>query len=290
MDYHLFSDLPRIGAALLSSPWLILPGHHRSMVEQLEAHRSGKPRAAPVVVHGDDWEAEAEPEYGLYDPVTRVGLLEIKGVIGKGLSRLSMACGGVCLDQVENALDGLRAHRPRAVQLYLNTPGGTVTGVEEFRQALQDFAAKVCPVHAFSDVMCCSAGEWIAAGATTHHAAGSSVLGSIGVYHPLIDETLRYAQDGVKVHLVNSGPDKGAGYPGTPITSGHIAKARLEVDAIGADFFGAMAKRWKRLQPAVHFTGETFRAKSLEGRALHDGILPSRRHHLTWMLKQHHWR
>lgn len=292
MPKNIFSDYPRIAAALLTEPWLIEPGVHRSLVAQLHAHQRGAvhitsaasgPAFDPAIGTADAPDGYIN-QYATFDHATGIGMLDIKGVIGKGLSSMAMDCGGLCLDVVEEGLDGLAAMNPRAIQLYLNTPGGTVGGVEEFANSLRQFATTVAPVHAYVDSMCCSAGEWIATGATTRHAAGSATLGSIGVYTALTDSTEFHTKEGEKVHLIKTGPLKGAGYPGTEITAAQLADAQSRVDAIGADFFAAMSARWANLTPSVHFSGGTFAAKSPAGMALHDGLIPNRRAHLAALL------
>lgn len=293
MNYNIFSDLPRIAAALMCEPWLIVPEHHRSMVDQIAAHRS-QPQGAR---HSDrSWDRSDPPEGYInritsYDKASGIGMIDIKGVIGKGLSQMAMDCGGFDLNLVDEGLSKLAALKPSAVQLYLNTPGGSVTGVEETAAAIEEFAGTTAPVHAYVDSMCCSAGEWLASGATSLMAAPSAVLGSIGVYSAMVDSSEHYRKEGFQVHLLASAPDKGAGYPGTVVTQGQLDAARAQVMEIAEDFFSQMARR----QPAgraalvkdIHFSGRTFRAKSAEGAALHDGLLRDRASHLGALVRTH---
>ena len=287
MPYNIFSDLPRIAAALHDEPWLILPSHHRSMVEQIAAHRSQPQAYRP----GRSSSQDEAPPVGYvnaitsYDKASGLAVIDVKGAIGKGLSSMATSCGGFDLNTLEDGLARLADIKPRAVQMYFNTPGGTVTGIEEASAAIEEFSMMTAPIHAYSDALCCSAGEWLAASASSRTAAPSTILGSIGVYSARFDESAMYAKEGVKVHLIASGPDKGAGYPGTEISADHLAKTREEVMALAGEFFAHMSHRQALLgraplDPAVHFTGATFRAKSPAGALLHDGLVPSRQAHL----------
>ena len=181
MSYDIFTDLPRIGAVLLHEPWLILPSVHQTMVEQLESYRSNP--AASVRLAGGKKQDEEKPEgyvnrLTTFDKASGIAMINVEGVIGKKLGWLDTMCGGVDLNELEDGLEKLADLKPSAVQLYLDTPGGTVTGVAEATAALEEFAANVAPVHAYTDIMCCSAGEWLASGATSR-SASSEFAGSI---------------------------------------------------------------------------------------------------------------
>jgi ClpP class serine protease len=255
MNYDIFSDLPHIATKLLHEPWLILPAHHLSMVEQLEAHRAQpadfRQALAAEKNKGGKKAAVEEPPEGQLNPVTffdkntGLAVIAVEGTIGKKLSWLETMCGGVDLNALEDGLSRLADEKPTAVQLYLDTPGGTVTGVAEAAAMIEEFAANVAPVHAYVDIMCCSAGEWLASGATSRCAAGSALLGSIGVYNAMFDQSARYAQQGVTVHLKTSGPLKGAGFPGTRPTDRQLEAMQAEVDRLAQDFYGQMNRRQK---------------------------------------------
>ncbi len=299
-EYNIFSDLPHISAKLFDEPWLILPSMHRSMVAQLEAHRTLPPEMRQEKLAARDKKstpAEEKPEGWVnrittFDKESGLAFINVEGVIGKKLGWFESMCGGFDLNALEDGLEKLAELRPSAVQLYLDTPGGTVTGVAEASSAVEEFAGMVAPVHAYVDIMCCSAGEWLGAGATSRCAAGSALLGSIGVYNAMYDQSARYAEQGVTVHLKSSGPLKGAGFPGTRPTDRQLEAMQEEVDRLAGQFFGQMTRRQSAmgraaLDPGTHFTGGTFRADTPGGRALVDAIVPSRRAHMSQIAAQY---
>jgi len=302
MSYDIFSDLPHVARKLLHEPWLILPAHHLSMVEQLEAHRSQPTHLrsyASVDKKKDSKKATADapPEGQLnpvtfYDQATGLAVLAVEGTIGKKLGWLETMCGGFDLNALEDGLSQLADLKPTAVQLYLDTPGGTVTGIAEAAAMIEDFAATVAPVHAYVDIMCCSAGQWLASGATTCCAAPSALLGSIGVYNAMFDTTARYAAAGTTVHRATSGPLKGAGIPGTRPTDRQLEAMQAEVTRLAQDFYDQMNRSQATagrppLDPATHFTGGTFRAGTPTGAPLVDAILPSRQNHMNMLATQY---
>ena len=301
MSYDPFSDLPHIATKLLHEPWLIYPAHHLSMVEQLEAYRSQplEARRAAVEKKSDSKKAAAPtlPEGQInnvtfYDKASGIAIIAIEGTIGKKLGMLETLCGGFDLNALEDGLTQLAALQPTAVQLYLDTPGGTVTGITEAAAMIEQFSATVAPVWAYVDIMCCSAGAWLASAATTMMAAPSALLGSIGVYNAMYDQSARYADMGIGVHLKSSGPLKGAGFPGTRPTDRQLEAMQQEVDRLAQDFFSQMqrsqkAARRPALDPAIHFTGGTFRASSAAGSALVDAVIPNRALHLSLLAHQY---
>lgn len=296
MNYDIFSDLPHIASALLNEPWMILPSHHRSMVEQLMAHRAALATAPGAITLGSasrkPLQQEDPPEGYVnaitsFDKESRLGIIEINGVMGKGLSTLATLCGGVDMNALHDGLDKLSSLGPVAVELYLSTPGGSVNGMQEATSALEEFAASI-PVHGFTDKMCCSAGAFLATGVSTLLAAPTASLGSIGIYSAFLDTSGAYAADGKKLLTFTSGPLKGMGSPGTALTPLQMTEMQRGVDEMAAIFFAQMQRRQPEnraaLDPTIHFTGGHWQAQSAAGSALHDGLMRDRATHLRHLV------
>lgn len=298
MISEILSALPRIGQAVFCQPWMIRPSFHADvLVPQLLAARENPARYAGV--NEDRKDNDLGPIYD-YDKKTGIAQLLISGVIGKGLSSLDMECGGVCVDQLSQALDEIAAFKPRTLAVHLNTPGGTVTGVEEFAAELRQFADTIAPVHAYTDTQCCSAGYWIAAACDTFTAAPSADIGSIGVYCALFDTSRLYQEKGIDVTVVTSGKYKGQGYPGTPISQDYKDLVAADVARCEQRFYAHVATRRAAqitteattlaatgqpdLTPADHASaimqGQTWMALDAPS-ALIDGFFSNRRRHLA---------
>jgi ClpP class serine protease len=56
------------------------------------------------------------------------------------------------------------------------------------------------------------------------------------------------AEFGVQVRVVSTGPYKGLGIPGTPLTEAYVDEVQHHIDQVGHFFFAAV-QRGRRLQP-----------------------------------------
>jgi signal peptide peptidase SppA len=120
-----------------------------------------------------------------------------------------------------------------AIVLDMDTPGGTVNGCPELSDAI---ARCTKPVVAYSAGMIASAGYWLAAGCDKVLLSRSAEAGSIGVYCAHMDITEYYSNLGVKVSLFASGANKGAGFPGVPLTDEQRNTIRADVMRIAGEF------------------------------------------------------
>lgn len=282
-----FAEYPRISAALMHEPWAIIPAHHQSMVEQLGAYIAN-PAAAPMAgirLGGrSELPAGALNSITTYDAASGLGIISARGVIGKGLSQLAMDCGGLDLNQIEDGLDQMRGMKPKAVAIHFNSPGGAVTGVQECAAAIESFGAQVAPVFGYTDTMAASAAYWLACSCDMFHAAGSALVGSIGVYSSLVDSSAEAAAAGRKVYVVTSGAQKARGYPGVPVTPEHLTAVQAGVQRAEARFFGHVSARRQGVNGAEAFTGDYWPAQDAPF-GLTDGFIRSRGDHLAFVLQ-----
>ena len=218
---------PRIHHAVFFEPWAILESKHASIRAVLEAAMQGNML---------DLLDERKPaEYAVADGI---GIIPIEGVIGKGLSTMEKACGGVCVDEIGSMLGQAMADQSvQGIMLDINSPGGSVAGVPELADAISA-ASEVKPVMAYTDGEMASAAYWLAAGAKAIYATKSAVVGSIGVYIPWMDSSAFYAANGRKVEVIrNAGADlKGMGIPGTSLSDDQRAHLQEHVDQVAKMF------------------------------------------------------
>lgn len=288
MSARLFHELPRIAAALLTEPWMIVPSHHRSLVKQVDAflERRGAESSLPQAGLFDEppLPPGAINRVCTFDKASGLAVINARGVIGKGLSTLSMNCGGLCLDQIEGAFDALRRMPVKAVAMHWNSPGGSVNGTEECAAGIRDFSETVAPVFGYTDTMACSAAYWIAAACDKFHAAPSAYIGSIGVYSYMIDDSAAWAMRGEKMILAASGPQKAAGFPGIPVTDDQIAALKNTVARMANRFFSHVRSRRASVGDDA-FDGDYWPAADAPP-ALHDGFIRSRTAHLEYAYTQ----
>ena len=255
---------PRIAEKIYSSPWAIKPSQHAAIARAFESH-----------IRGDAAQSLTEISAGVEMEISDgIAIIPIAGVIGKHLSLMETACGGVDLDGVAAALSiAVEDENVRAIVLNINSGGGTVTGVQEISARIKA-ASETKPVIAYTDGQCCSAAYWMASQATAIYASPSAEVGSIGVYMALLDESASLAQQGVKVNLVKAGKFKASGAPFQPLTDDERAMFQADVDKIYRRFTSSVTERRPSVS-AETMQGQTFDGEDSVGVGLTDGVADS---------------
>jgi len=243
---------------LQEQPWLLTESYHGALLDCLEnlpALDAKEYTIAAKLAYKDEDEEKGYIDLG-------DGLVEvpITGALLRRPSAVEQAFFGLTdTAQLRETLYNLAADQDvKGVLLNIDSQGGSVGGTPEAARAVRELN-KVKPVVAYSEGMTASAAYWIGSQARLFVAEPSAKIGSIGVYVPVIDQSKRYADAGVKVELVTNseGTYKGAGYAGTPVTDAQRANIQEQVDLIFADFKGeVLAKRPKVKDAAMR--GQVF--------------------------------
>lgn len=125
--------------------------------------------------------------------------------------------------------------------LAIDSPGGTVTGVEEAADAV--FAARaIKPVVAMVDPLCASAAYWIASQASKINCTPSGDVGSIGVFMLHVDVSQAMAAAGIKPTFIFAGEHKVEGNSYEPLGPEAKAYLQAETNAIYGAFLRAVAR------------------------------------------------
>lgn len=142
------------------------------------------------------------------------------------------------------------AHRARSlsddketerVVLYVNSPGGLVSGAPEAAQAIADLAdAK--PVTALVDGLGTSAAYWLASQAGEIVASPSSEVGSIGVFAIHADYSRMHSNAGIEVSLIKAGRYKALGNPFQPLDDEARSIIQRSIDDTYREFVAAVAR------------------------------------------------
>lgn len=127
----------------------------------------------------------------------------------------------------------------RGVLVHIDSPGGTVAGTADAAEAVRQ-ANEVKPVFAHIDDLGASAAYWIASQARKVYANPTALVGSIGTYSVLYDLSEYAAKQGVKVHVISTGPYKGAGEPGAEISDPVLKNAQRIVNGLNEHFLKAV--------------------------------------------------
>lgn len=140
---------------------------------------------------------------------------------------------------IRDRFDAALATAPKAVLLYINSPGGLVEGCFELVEHMRAESARTgIPLYAYGEGMLCSAAYAIASAASKIGASKSTMVGSIGVIDCLVDASGMDEAWGVKYRLVTSGARKADGNPHQPIDDGAVLATQQRVDDLAALFFG----------------------------------------------------
>ncbi len=244
-------------------PWLIETGYLNSA---LAAIKAGSMPTIDAAARGR--ELDSLPPYVI--DTNGVAFIGIEGPMMKGDSKY----GGSNTVRTRMAIRAAVADKAvKAVMLMIDSPGGSVAGTAELAR---DVAAadNVKPVYAHVDGMAASAALWVASQARKVFADPTAEVGSIGVVCVIEDSSAAAELAGVKVHVVSTGPFKGAFAEGTAVTEEHLAYLQERVNDQAKHFLSAIAEgRGMEIERVKALAdGRMFSAQFAKKQGLIDGI------------------
>lgn len=160
------------------------------------------------------------------------------------------------------------------ILLAIDSPGGTVAGTEALAGDVRA-ARRVKPVHALATDLMASAAYWIGSQAGAVYAENKSALiGSIGTVLTVYDQSAAAEAEGIKTLVFATGPVKGAGTPGAPVTDEQAAYFQQVVNGIQQHFDTAVrtGRAMTATQLAAVRSGGVWTAAEAVGLKLVDGI------------------
>ena len=204
----------------------------------------------------------------------KVGIVPLRGVVGKSLAPIDKMTGAVDLDDFYNDLDEMENDEEvEFIIVDISSPGGTVTGVEE---AAARLARSSKPTVAFTDTEAASAAYWIGSAADRFVATPSATVGSIGVYMAIPDLSEAYRQAGVEMQVIKAGKLKGAGIEGTKLSDEQKADLQAQVNELHADFKASVRGKRKMVKDE-DMEGQVFSGKVAARKGLVTGLASSLR-------------
>ena len=215
--------------ALAAAPWAVVPEYLAEILAAADAAVSERMRR----------DSPATQVHGAVAVVPVYGLLKKRG---SGL--LSALYGGADTETLGAALAALADDQAvSAIVLDVDSPGGSVYGVQELADAVRLVSA-VKPVYAVANSLAASAAYWIASavGAGRFYASPSADGGSVGVYMLHLDFSEAMAEAGVKPTFVYAGEHKVEGNWYEPLSDDARAYLQGIVDETYADFVSSVAQ------------------------------------------------
>lgn len=158
----------------------------------------------------------------------------------------------------------------RAIILHIYSPGGTVAGTSDLADDVVSVRTgkygQAKPVDAYIADMGCSAAYWVASQCETIYANATAIVGSIGTYTVLTDDTGASEQMGYKFFVISTGPYKGLGADGK-VSDELKSDVQREVNELNQPFLAAVQSgRGKKIDIGAVSDGRAWvgeKAKSL---------------------------
>lgn len=223
--------------------WLAEPVQLRQAVQRV-ARIPTCPTAREVVQARRDRleEARQAAARAIRSTKGKVGVIPVHGPIEQRLSAVSMKLGGTSTEEVGAALDALVADSTvEAIVLHIDSPGGSVYGVEELGEKLHQ-ARQRKKLYAVADSMACSAAFWLASAAEVVCCTPGGDVGSVGVYCLHVDQSRALEEEGLQVTLVRAGKHKAEANPYQPLAEDARAHLQLQVDYTYDKFLAALKR------------------------------------------------
>lgn len=205
---------------------------------------------------------ELSEDGGPYRVIGGVAVLSVAGVIMKGHSKY----GGTSSVELRRQLRAATMDdQVEAILMMIDSPGGHVAGTHELAQEVAR-ANRVKPITAQINDLGASAAYWVASQADRIVANLTAEVGSIGVVAVVHDTSGAYEKEGVKVHVVSTGPLKGAFTDGAPVTEAMLENLQARVNDLNKIFLDDIQSKRAFTAPIETIaTGETFSSeKALE--------------------------
>ncbi len=257
--------------AVFDHRWAILPGYLETILQVV--NRQGGLEAALAGRKAYEDRAPSLPPAPPGLTGDQLAVIPIIGPIFPRATLFSSISGGTSISRLTAGLKAaLEDPTVAGIVLSIDSPGGEVTGVSEFAQAVYDARGKK-PITAYVQGMAASAAYWIASAADEIVLADVGEVGSIGVVAAYSDDKEAQKKRGVVTHEIVSSqsPHK------RPDVSTEAGRAQVQevVDAIAAVFVATVARNRKVSEGMVLETfgqGALFVGQKAVGRKMADRV------------------
>lgn len=222
----------RVLRSAIAEPWAIT-------AEGLETILSVAARENSVSIEAlEAYRARHVPTAERLEQRGPVAILSAVGPMFRRANLFTELSGATSYDMMRRDLQAaLDDPATKAIVLNLDTPGGTVNGVDEMAKAIID-ARSQKPIVAYVGGLGASAGYWLASQASEIVISDAAILGSIGVRMVVTDTSQRDAERGQFEFISSQSPGKRAD------VQSDEGRSRIQrtVDALADVFIAAVAK------------------------------------------------
>ena len=180
---------------------------------------------------------------------------------------------GFSYEGIERQVDEAVANGAKTILFDISTPGGVGIGAESLVDKIFSLRQQGIKTIAQVHNLCCSAGYRLASQCEQIYAPSDALVGCLGTYTVVYDESKLYEKEGVKAILISSGGIKGVGAAGTEITDEYKETLQKQVDALNSRFMEEVRRGRPDLnekQVEALFNGETWLGKEAFEKGLVD--------------------
>lgn len=248
-------------AEMVREPWAMIPDRLASLCA-LISRAAGGDEVAQEEIEAKITNRQAE-EIARADG--RVVVIPVDGVITHRGSWWGVSAQKLSRDIQTYAADG----SIKAIILDIDSPGGTVSGVEELASVIH--AVRDKPVVAVANSMAASAAYWIASQASDLAVTPTGQVGSIGVYSMHLDMSRALDDIGFKVTLIHAGKHKVEGNPFQPLDDDSRAELQRSVDEYYGMFTAAVKRGRGNISEEV-MQGRMYSAETAQAHRLVDRV------------------
>lgn len=276
-------QIPQNAIADFVGPWACEQSYLSAFVNQLRQALEFPPHtlrtklaaieagAIPVMDPEDPYDA---PLYRRTD--TGVALVDVTGPLTKRATWFQRYFGGTSTQRARTSIDfALEDPQVSSIFVVADTPGGMQAGTAELANTIRK-ASDLKTTWTYAEDLAASAGLWAIAGGSQVFANAGAIIGSIGTYLVVMDQSRAYADAGIEVHVISSAPPiKGAGVPGSKIVPAQIAAWTKTVKDMTEIFVQSLADlRGLGIdQVRALATGDIWGAEEAKSYGLIDGVL-----------------
>ena len=228
---------PQVARAVFCEPWALKPDVFATICDLVRFRASGG-RFTADEIQQRIGAAPARPGPARQ---SAVAVLPLYGVMGQRMNLMTQVSGGTSTELFGKAFQALMADPAiTAVVLDVDSPGGSVFGVQELWQIIMDGRGRK-PIVAVANSTMASAAYWVASAADEIVVTPSGQLGSIGVVAAHEDISVAEEKAGRKTTLVSAGKRKVQGHPFEALTDEARADLQEKVDSYFGMFVQSVA-------------------------------------------------
>jgi signal peptide peptidase SppA len=226
--------------AVYGSVWAILPEKLEAIDAFLKMKLAGGMASPEVIaaIRVDNEISAARAKSLAAGAPGAVAVLPLYGIINQRYAGDFSGPSGTSVQEfTQQFRQALNDPNVKAIVIDVDSPGGTVSGVEELATEIYN-GRKQKKITAVSNCLCASAAYWLASQANEVCVSPTSMTGSIGVYQLHEDDSEALAAMGVKMSFISAGKYKVEGNPYQPLDD----EARGAMQGTVDDFYGMFTK------------------------------------------------